>query len=298
MVQPEAYTDSILRYFAYYGLNPDQEAVGPYEHVFGTFESDDNILAAHFFEPTEYRATVLVLHGYLSHCGQLSHLIKYLLLKNYAVATYDMRGHGLSTGERAAVDYFSQYGRALSDFVDVTRLQLKGPYHLIGHSMGGSAAIDYLLTSEEPIFMKVILVAPLIRSIFWRSSRIAYCLCSQFVKRVPRIFSHNSSDREFLSFIRSRDPLQARTVPLKWINAMFEWNDKIIKCRPCNMKIMIIQGLKDRTVDWKFNIRIINEKFRNAELSFVDEGRHELFNESFYIRQEVFSQITGYLQNG
>jgi len=64
------------------------------------------------------------------------------------------------------------------------------------------------------------------------------------------------------------------------------------------MKIMIIQGLKDRTVDWKFNIRIINEKFRNAELSFVDEGRHELFNESFYIRQEVFSQITGYLQNG
>ena len=146
--------------------------------------------------------------------------------------------------------------------------------------------------------MKVILVAPLIRSIFWRSSRIAYWLCIPFVKSIPRIFSHNSSDREFLSFIRSGDPLQFRTVSLKWINAMFEWNDRILSYKSCNRKVKIIQGSKDRTVAWKYNIRILNEKFQNAEISFVDEGRHELFNESYYIRQEVFSKIAGYLQNG
>jgi len=207
MDHPNTYPASIQRYFEYYGLCPDEEAIGPYEHFFGTFKSDGIIIAAHIFAPKKCRGTVLVLHGYLSHSGHMKHLIKCLLQQDFAIATYDMPGHGLSTTKNCIVEDFLLYNSVLCDFLNVVTLQLKGPYHLIGHSLGGSIAIDYLLTSEEPIFMKVILVAPLIRSIFWRFSRIAYCLCSPFIKRVPRIFSHNSSDREFLSFIRSRDPL-------------------------------------------------------------------------------------------
>lgn len=85
-IRPDKYSASIQRYFNYYGLSPDKDAVGPYDHFFGTFESDGKIIAGHIFAPKKYRATVFVLHRYLSHCGQLKHLIKCLLQQDFIFA--------------------------------------------------------------------------------------------------------------------------------------------------------------------------------------------------------------------
>ena len=60
-----AYPDPVLRYFEYYGLDFADEGCERCEHIFGTFESNGNTLAAHIFTPSEYKATVFVLHGYL-----------------------------------------------------------------------------------------------------------------------------------------------------------------------------------------------------------------------------------------
>lgn len=74
-VDGDGYSDSVMEYFSYYGL--DTAGAGT-EHIFGTFESGPQRLAAHIFKPDGYKATVFALHGYLNHCGELRHLVRYL----------------------------------------------------------------------------------------------------------------------------------------------------------------------------------------------------------------------------
>lgn len=287
------YPDSVIDYFKFYGLDVDSNNV---EHIFGTFESKGFTLVGHIYKPNKYKATIFLLHGYFDHCGQLNFLIKHLLEAGYAVAAFDLPGLGLSDGERASIDDFTQYGQALADFVDKTKGQLNEPYYFVGHSTGAAAAIDYLLTNKNAIFSRVVLAAPLIHCTAWEQSKIGYNEKVQFVKSVPRIFRKNSSDAAFLDFIKNKDPLQNKTIPLKWVKALHDWNDKIADLPPCEKPVKIIQGTKDTTVDWQYNIKFLKEKFSNAEISLIDKANHELFNESADIREDLFLQISHYLE--
>ena len=76
---------------------------------------------------------------------------------------------------------------------------------------------------------------------------------------------------------------------------MLEWNDRIANYKSCDKTVKIIQGTDDMTVDWKFNVKFICKKFDNVEVSLINKGQHELFNESADIRMEVFSQVSKYL---
>jgi len=288
------YTDSVIEYFKFYGLDFDSNDV---EHIFGTFKSGNFTLAGHIYKPAEYKATVFVLHGYFDHCGQLSHLIKYLLEAGYAVAAFDLPGLGLSTGECGAIDDFTQYSQALIDFADKTKGQLNGPYYFVGHSTGAAAAIDYLLTNNSTIFDRVVLAAPLVHCVEWEQSKIGCNEKIQFIKSVPRVFRKNSSDVDFLRFVKNKDPLQNKTISLKWVKALHDWNDKIADLPACEKPIKIIQGTKDATVDWRFNIKFLREKFSNTEVCLIEKANHELFNESTNICSDVFLQIKGYLEN-
>jgi alpha-beta hydrolase superfamily lysophospholipase len=286
--QGQKHTAAEVKYFQYYGLDIEP---GKYEHFFGAFDSNDFTLSAHIYRPKEYKATVVILHGYLGHCGLLSKLIESLLKEDYAVACFDLPGHGLSSGESAYIEDFAQYTQALKDFMIVLKPQMAEPYHLIGHSTGGSCVIDYLLREKGEDFDKVILAAPLVRSVLWNSSKIGHKFYGLFSKRIGRVFRNNSSDKDFLQFVKYRDPLQARKVPLRWTKALYEWNDKIACAEISDKSILVIQGKADSTVDYKFNIRFLRSKFPNMQIKFIENARHELFNESSEIREEVFFQI-------
>jgi len=288
------YPELVIRYFNHYGLNLDGDSL---DHVFGTFESGGLRLAGHVYKPSEYKATVVVMHGYFNHCGQLNNLVGYLLEEGYAVAAFDLPGHGLSGGKRGAIDKFSQYSMALFDFTSEVREQLDGPYHFIGHSTGAAAMIDYLLANDDTIFDKIILTAPLIHCSGWEQSKISYNEKIQFVKSVPRVFRKNSSDAAFLDFIKKRDPLQTRKIPLKWVRALHKWNDKIADLPGREKSVLIIQGTSDETIDWQYNIRFLGEKFSETQVSMIESANHELFNEAVKMRKEVFSQITSYLED-
>jgi alpha-beta hydrolase superfamily lysophospholipase len=286
------YSDSVQRYFQYYGLDVGDDRA---EHLFGTFKSDGRELAGHIYKPAEYKATVILLHGYLNHTGQMKHLIGYLLGQGHAVAAFDMPGHGISKGKRGSIDDFSQYSDALRDFTKVVSGRLHGPYHLIAFSLGSGVALDHLLTSEETIFDRVVLAAPLVRNVGWGSLKTGYKLYSKFGQSIPRAQRKNSSDEEFLEFNRTKDILHVQEVPLGWVKALYEWNDKIVNLPRRDRAVLVIQGTNDTTVDWRYNIKFIPSKLSNVKVSLIEKGRHELFNESLNIRSNVFLQIGDYL---
>jgi alpha-beta hydrolase superfamily lysophospholipase len=288
------YSYSTALYFKYYGLDLVDNRT---EHLFGTFQSNSFTLAGHILKPKEYKATVVIMHGYLNHCGLLSKIAKYLIEAGFAVAVFDLPGHGLSSGEPTAIEDFSQYSDSLGDFMNIVKPVLHGPYHIIGHSTGAAIIMNYLLGGRDDCFDKAILVAPLERSDWWTLSKIGFSMCRPFCKNLPRVFRNVSSDKDFLRFVKYKDPLQAKRVSMSWVNAMFKWDEKITNAKTSRRQTLVIQGTKDNIIDWRYNIRFIQAKFKNSRVELIENARHELFNESAQIREDVFSQIRGYLEN-
>jgi len=284
------YPEAVEKYFKYYRL--DIEGV---EHMFGSVEAGKKTLVSHVFRPAKSKGTVLLVHGYYDHAGIMARLIEELVAKGYTVAMYDQPGHGLSEGARADIGDFSEYVAALRDFTALCAEELDGPFYLVGHSLGGAAVCDYVLTTDETPFDKVILMAPLIRSAAWRMSGFGHAVAGSVVDSVPRVFRRNSSDKRFLKFMKN-DPLQAKRVPMGWLEALRDWNKRVAKYQASDKPVKVIQGTKDTTVSWKYNMKLLKRKFTNAEVVTVEGAGHQLMNESEKLRGKVFEEITGYLQ--
>ena len=290
-VDPAVYSDEAKKYFAHYGL--DGYGLDT-QHWFGSFESAGFTLAAHLYKPVEYTATVVLLHGYLNHTGQFRHLLHFLLDNNYAVAAFDLPGHGLSSGETARIDSFDQYITVTHDFIRIVKDRLSGPYHTVGFSTGAAILVEMLQENITDDFEKIVLAAPLIHWTAYEQSKATYKLYSSFTDRVARFHRKNSSDKDFLAFNKKKDYLHARELSLKWVKALFEWNDKIEPMAPCGREVLVIQGDNDGSVDWKYNLKLMGEKFPNAKIKMISGANHELFNEAMEYKQQALNYIAEY----
>ena len=281
--------DPLIRaYFAYYCL--DFPAV---THLFGTFAAAGETIAAHVFQPPSSRATVIAVHGYYDHVGTWRYAIEYLTTRGFTVAIFDQIGHGLSSGRRATIDDFARYRDVFDEFLTLCRIHLAGPLHLVGHSMGAAVIVDALL-QRAPAVGRVVLLAPLIRSAHWQLSCVFNSLLGVAVDSLPRVFRKNSSDPEFVNFVR-RDPLQARVVPLQWFRALARWNGEIQSTQSSDKPLRMIQGASDRVVDWHYNLAFLKRRFPGARIDILDGGGHQLINEAPVLRNRVFELMNLHL---
>jgi alpha-beta hydrolase superfamily lysophospholipase len=284
-------TPAIQAYLQYYGLNFDDT-----RHYFGKFRSNGRNLAAHVFYPLHPIATVFILHGYCDHTGNLKHLIRLLLDMKLAVAAFDLPGHGLSDGRTGSINDFDEYATALSDFVKSCRGHLPTTSFFIGHSTGCAVELELMVRNLEFKFSKIIFLAPLVHSAYWTITKANYYLAKPFVETVPRIFRVNSSDPDFIEFIKT-DPLQCRDIPLKWVSALIAWNERVQDYQPRLQSILVVQGTGDKVVDWRFNIPFLKRKFDAVKVNWIEDARHQLVNEAPAYRSIVFSHIKAYLKN-
>lgn len=264
----------------------------------GVVEAGGHQVAVHFFrqpEQQENRGTVFILHGYFDHVGLYSQLIERCLDAGYDVLAWDQPGHGLSSGTPAAIGSFVEYQAVLSDLLARVGQHAPRPWHAVGQSTGSGILIDYLLSNhhgpDTSAFRSVVLLAPLIRPMGWLGARALHTLAKPFLKRWKRAFSENSANTRFLRFLREHDPLQARAVHVDWVTALRQWVPHIESARPVDFPVTVIQGEKDRTVDWQHNLRIIRNKFSSVEEIRVPDGRHHLVNEAQDLQATVFRGI-------
>ncbi|MBU8906490.1 alpha/beta hydrolase [Desertibacillus haloalkaliphilus] len=260
-------------------------------HYFGAIYVDQKKVIMQVFEPLMCKETIILLHGYFDHVGSLTNIIHYLVNKGYRVVTYDLIGHGLSEGERYAIDHFEQYHEVLKHVVSLCKEHFTDhTYHLLAHSTGAAIALHHL-NHEDVVYKKVILVAPLVRSNHWYPSVSGFYLLKPFIKKVSRRFRKNSANEHYLSFTKV-DPLQSKELPLKWLRALVQWNRQIKDAEPNKEQVVhIIQGTRDKTVDWKYNLSFLQRKFLNTYMYSVYGGQHQLFNEEAGVRSLTFSFI-------
>lgn len=264
----------------------------------GSFRAGPYRLAAQVWLPERPVATLLILHGYYDHMGLYGHLVAWALSMEWAVLSCDLPGHGLSSGKRASINDFGEYQAVLHGlFSEAEALRLPQPWHLCGQSTGGAILLDHLLHGRlRPEVGETILLAPLVRPRAWKRSQLSYHLARPFVQEIPRRFSVNSSDSDFIDFVHNRDPLQPRTLPTAWVGALSRWIPRIEGARRSPRSPLIVQGEQDLTVEWKHNLDVLEDKFSQPRLLLLPEARHHLVNEREALRQQYFEFLAQQLR--
>jgi lysophospholipase len=269
---------------------------GKTQHRIGTINSGQYRLAAQYWLPEKARATVLIVHGYYDHLGLYRHVIRFFLEQGYAVLGFDLPGHGLSSGARAVIHDFDEYGHAIHDAIHTASPHLPPLTLGFGQSTGCSAWMNYLMADFPSPVERLVLFSPLLRPDRWQQQgRWVYKLLYRWIRSLPRAFQTNSADQEFLAFCRKQDPLQPRLLTVAWVGAMKNWLERFPTQPEIQLPTLIVQGQQDNTVDWRYNIPHILQKIPQAQLNYIAEARHHLANESPAIRAHLWQIVSDYL---
>ncbi len=267
-------------YFRYYDLDLGQQ-------TFMLAHASQTLACQLFMPRVAPSGSAVVVHGYYDHVGLYGHLIRYLLGRGLAVFGYDQQGHGLSTGTPATIGDFDDYVDALAACLDAVADRLPQPWHLIGQSMGASVIMEYFYRPATLPIGKAVLLAPLVRPTRWSVNRFAYYLARAFrVGQVGRGFPRNTEDPEFRELI-SKDPLQARVLPVRWVRAMVRWMSRFETYPRLPVRPLVVQGGRDGTVDADYSLAVINRLF-DCDVLEIPEARHHLVNETQAIREQIW----------
>ena len=112
------------------------------------WESKDGLdMFAQGWEPDdEPRAVVCLVHGLGEHSGRYAHVGRVLTEAGFALAGFDLRGHGKSGGPRGHLPSFGAFMDDIEGFQGQLDNQFGAlPRFLYGHSLGGILVLNYAL---------------------------------------------------------------------------------------------------------------------------------------------------------
>lgn len=282
-------------YAEFYGIDFAKDFAG-LRHYLGYFESAGERIAVQVFALPEASRTAYLYHGFYDHVGLYNNAIAYCLRHGCSVVAYDLPGHGLSSGPRASIESFQMYLQVLRDaFVAVAAFGLPESRLALAQSTGCAILMSHLLDGGEADFDKSVLMAPLVRPVDWWWGRPAHAVLKYFIPSLPRKFADNSDDQLFLEFLREKDPLQPRTLPLSWVGALKKWLPWFLGLPASESQILVVQGDADDTVDWRFNLPVIRKKFPQLKEHHLSGARHHLVKEGESYRRQLWQACDDFL---
>lgn len=235
---------------------------------------------------------LLLVHGYFDHSGLFSKLVDFGLSRNFNVLVFDLPGHGLSSGEPAVIDDFADYGHAVAAALAAAQLP-ELPLWVMAQSTGCAALIEYARRYPWP-FQAAVMLAPLVRPLGWRWGRLTHSLVRHFTDSIERQFAPNSSDPEFLQFLKL-DPLQSRRLPVRWVSALRSWLDTLPEGDLGVGPALILQGDADQTVDWRYNVPFYGGLFPGSAVRLLPGAGHQLANETAALRRQYLGHVDEWL---
>jgi acylglycerol lipase len=130
-----------------------QPAYSAEEQAGATKSKDGLKIAFRFWRPTaQARGIVVIVPGFNSHSGYYAWVAEQLVAAHLAVYAIDLRGRGMSEGERFYVEDFADYVSDISALVDLVQSRETGSsIFLMGHSAGGVAACLYALDRQAAL---------------------------------------------------------------------------------------------------------------------------------------------------
>ena len=198
------------------------------------------------------RDQVVIAHGYAEHSGRYDHVGRFLASEGFAVHALDHHGHGRSEGDRAVIERFAQAAADLGALVDKVRAESgQARIKLVGHSMGGSLALDFALDNQQKL-SGLVLSGPAIGGRLPLLQRWLLALLSRIAPRAGMIALDGSAVSRDPAVVAAyeADPLVHRgKVPARTLHEMFRairsYPSRVARLKlPC----LLMHGEADRLV--------------------------------------------------
>ena len=121
------------------------------QHVEGTFPgSAGGSVFWQSWVPAEPKGLVVIAHGLAEHSGRYAHVADRLNDAGYAVHALDHRGHGKTDGTPGNVERIAYVRGDLDSLLTRARGEHPGlPVFLVGHSFGGLAVLEYVVSRGQ-----------------------------------------------------------------------------------------------------------------------------------------------------
>jgi alpha-beta hydrolase superfamily lysophospholipase len=228
----------------------------------GTIVSADQTCLFYRYWPAESPGNriVLVLHGIGYHSGPYKVIADALNPRGIDVYGLDARGHGLSCGRRGYLGAPAQTSEDVSAMVHFLKQQHPSArLYLLGESMGGALALDYMKDSSD--IGGLILLAPALNvnsAQLFRRGNLALLPFFLFARRHPAIslvgkrLDESCRDPQWIAE-RQADPLAYKKVSFGYLGdikaLVKDWRTQIAP--RVHVPTLIIQGEQDRIVSQK-----------------------------------------------
>jgi len=235
-----------------------------------------------FLPESKPKGVVAVIHGYMSHAVNFAYTFRWFVARGWAVVTLDLPGHGFSTGKRADVSSFSDYGDAVAAWSHWIEDQgWSGPRVLVAHSLGTAATFEALRRPGATPFDQLVFCAPLLRPDWYAGLSLAESLVSTWVNLMPSTFGWDGY-------------LDGYKMPIHWFQALKDWLPTLEDQSPLRLPLTIYQGTRDTVVDEGWNLAEYRRLVPRAK-QIILPGKNHLFLTNKEDREAFHTRLTSEL---
>lgn len=252
------------------------------------------------YEPQgETRAVVLVCHGLGEHAQRYRHVADRLVESGFRVVVPDHRGHGRSGGPRAGLKRWADLTDDVATVLARTRVD-GVPTYVLGHSMGGTIALDFTLQHQDDVAGLVLSGAAVVRGedVSPMLARVAGVL-GKIAPGLPtqQLDSSSVSRDPAVVAAYDADPMVFRgKIPAGLagglLSTMATFPDRLPSLR---VPVLVLHGGADRLTNPQGS-HLVRERAGSVdkELKIYDGLFHEIFNEPE--KDEVLGDVVAWLE--
>ncbi len=278
------------------------------------------------YEAQEPRGVVLISHGFTESAQKYNEVCYYFLKAHYHVYVPEHCGHGKSyrLTQDPYLVHVDRCQRYMDDLLLAARRakqdEPKLPLYLYAHSMGGG--VGAAAAAKEPgLFEKLVLSSPMIRpqtgGIPWGAARMAAAGLCLMGKRCAYANGHPYDGKETFEESASLSParfayyhkIRDAQIELQTNAATFGWLREAGRLNAClrnqavnkiQAPVLLFQAQQEVFVSNEEQRRFVDAlKARGirAELVFVENAKHEIFNSLPPVLEAYWKRIFEFLDS-
>jgi alpha-beta hydrolase superfamily lysophospholipase len=245
------------------------------------------------------RAAVALVHGLGDHSERFGPVGTILARSGYALAGFDLRGHGRSDGPRGHTPRYEAFLDDLADFLDQVRARYpRRPVFLYGHSLGGNLVLNYILR-RNPQLHGAIVTSPWLRVAF--EPPPAKVALAKALERLVPAFSQDwgleaaalSHDTEIVRGYAA-DPLVHGRISARMFVSFYEAGQwALAHAAEFPLPLLLMHGTADRVTSADASREFANRAGKTVTWRAWDGMYHEIHNES--AREGVVSTMVRWM---
>ncbi|MGE5308131.1 MAG: lysophospholipase [Deltaproteobacteria bacterium] len=271
------------------------------QHIQSSFKSYDGTeLFRQSWLPERSHAAVCLVHGAFEHSSRFENACAALASEGFAVHTFDLRGHGKSTGEITPESSFVELLKDVRSFVDLLKGEIgEKKLFMLGQSLGGALAVLYAADEQAAAGLSgLILCAPACKLMFPPMSLIImYTLSKLFPGlKMKALEAHLVARDPAVARAYENDPLVNRqgipVRPLMEFVKLIKNGQKEFEKR--DLPLLVLHGTHDKVTDIRGSRRL-SLRSVSTDKTFVEFPNfyHDLLNDPG--KAQVYTCISGWI---